>query len=334
MNIGPLFDTLFYRTENALARVFTIVLLPIIIIFYIYLVVHAIRNPDMLLVADIHTEHLSFEVIDREKAAFFIRGFRVAERGKPGACEDGLVEPALKTKVTYGRVGEGPVEITLDSQSGSVDLIDRGDGKPKQFSNSVVMVEDESCRQPNGNSHDTFAAFSPMRFPVWGPAQIGKEFRPSAGFSPPEPGLLIDGKINVSAHAWCIGLLDGWFCSPSLYVVRTVTLPVASRLETPKATWWGVAYVDPQKTALVAAVATEAPVLNLYRPGRTAAEPILIPTLFQLTDDPTIFRFHITLLVLVAILALAGYLARHLHDMRSAAPAEADKPAPAEADKQ
>ena len=52
---------------------FHICFVPIIIIFYFYLVVHAIRNPDMLLVADIHTEHLSFEVIDREKAAFFIQ---------------------------------------------------------------------------------------------------------------------------------------------------------------------------------------------------------------------------------------------------------------------
>ena len=181
------------------------------------------------------------------------------------------------------------------------------------------MVQDESCRNRRANSPDSLAAFSPLRFPVWGPARIGKEFRPSAGFSPPEPSLLIDGKIDVSAHAWCTGLLDGWFCSRSLYDVRTVTLPVASRLETPPpgSTWWGVAYVDPQKTALIASVATEAPELRLYRPGRTVAELISIPTLLQLTDDPTIIRFHILILVSGAVFTIAAYIAKHLYDIAS-----------------
>ena len=123
-------------------------LLLIILSVYVYLILLALKRPDMLLVADVHTEHVGFEVIDREKAAFLIRGFRVAERGESGACEDGLVKPGLKTKVAYGRVGDGPVEITLDSPAGSVDVIDRGDGESKQFSNSVVMVQDEILPQP------------------------------------------------------------------------------------------------------------------------------------------------------------------------------------------
>ncbi len=94
-----------------------------------------------------------------------------------------------------------------------------------------------------------------------------------------------------------------------------MTLPVASRLELPTTTtWWGVAYVELGKTALIAAVATEAPELKLYRPGRTEAELIFIPTLFQLTDDPTIIRVHILISVLAAGVGIAAWIAKHLHD--------------------
>jgi len=294
------------------------VLLVIAAVVYIPLTWFALHRPDMLLTADIHTEHISFSVIDREKAAFFIRGFRVAERGEAGACEDGLLTPSLGTSITYGRVGDGPVEITLNSPPGSVDVLDRGDGNPRKYTNLVEMAQDESCLEPRADLPGLRAEFSPMRFPIWGPAQIGKEFRPSAGFGPPEPSLLIDGKIDVSAHAWCASWLTRGFCSRSPYEVRTLTLPVASRLETPtRATWWGVAYVDRGKTALIAAVTTEAPELNLYRPGRPEAELISIPTLVQLTEDPTIIRVHLLILVVVAVAGTAAWLVDRILGDRS-----------------
>ncbi len=170
----------------------------------------ALKEPDMLLTADIHTERISFDVIDREKAAFFIKGYRVAERRESGACEDGLLTPSFGTRIIYGRVGDGPVEIMLNSPPRSVDVLDRGDGKPKTYANSVVMAQDASCLKPRADLSEPRAEFSPMRFPIWGPAQIGKEFRPSAGFSPPEPSLLITEKsmfppMHGATPFWIMG---------------------------------------------------------------------------------------------------------------------------------
>jgi hypothetical protein len=266
-----------------------------------------LKPVDVLSTAEIHTEYVSFDVIDSRKAAFHLEGIRIAELGQPGSCEAGLFTPGLRTKVSYGRVGDGLVEITITPAPGAtaaaVGLLDRGDGKPSErYTKPIAMEQDGSCLEPQ-------AERPAMRLPIWGQAQIGREFRPAAGAGPPEPSLLIDGKLDVSAHAL-------W--TQSLYEVRTVTLPVASRLETSngKEIWWGVAYVDSMKTAMVAAVATEAPVLALYRPSRTKADFISVSTLTQLTDDPTIIRIHILLLVLAALAAIAEWVAKHFHDGR------------------
>jgi hypothetical protein len=289
------------RTEHGTARrILLLLLLP-----YLGLILWALKQADVLSTAEIHTEYVSFDVIDSKKAAFHLKGVRVAELGQPGSCEAGLFTAGLRTKVTYGRVGDGLIEITVTPPPGvtaaAVGLLDRGDGKPSErYTKPIVMEQDSSCLEPDAKT-------PALRLPIWGQAQIGQEFRPAAGAGPPEPSLLIDGKLDVSAHA---------FLTRSLYEVRTVTLPVASRLETSdgKAIWWGVAYVDPLRTALIAAVATEAPVLALYRPYRTEADIISVSTLTQLTDDPTLVRIHILLLVLAVLVAIAEWAAKHWYD--------------------
>jgi hypothetical protein len=290
------------RTEHGTARrILLLLLLP-----YLALIIWALKQPDVLSTAEIHTEYVSFEVIDSQKAAFHLKGVKVAELGQSGSCEAGLFTPGLRTKVTYGRLGDGVVEITVtpppEATSAAVGLLDRHDGKPlERYTKPIVMEQDSSCLELDAET-------PAMRFPIWGKAQIGREFQPAAGVGPPEPSLLIDGKLDVSAHA---------FWTRSLYDVRTVTLPVGSRLETidSGAIWWGVAYIDPLKTALIAAMATEAPVLALYRPYRTESDIISVSTLTQLTDDPTIIRIHILLLVFAAVVTAAEWLAKHWHDI-------------------
>ena len=161
---------------------------------------------------------LGDKYIDGQKAAFHLKGVKVAELGQSGSCEAGLFTPGLRTKVTYGRLGDGVVEITVtpppDATTAAVGLLDRLDGRPlERYTKPIVMEQDSSCQKPDGEAQA-------MRLPIWGNAQIGREFRPAAGAGPPEPSLLIDGKLDVSAHA---------FLTRSLYDVRTVTLPVGSK---------------------------------------------------------------------------------------------------------
>ena len=58
----------------------------------------------------------------------------------------------------------------------------------------------------------------------------------------------------------------------------------------------------------------KAPVLALYRPYRTEADIISLSTLTQLTDDPTLIRIHILLLVFAVLVAAAEWFAKHRHD--------------------
>lgn len=309
-------------TEHGRARPFLIALLALYILFVFYI----LPGAEVLSTAEIHTEHVSFDVIDSQKAAFHIAGMRVAELGSSaGNCEKGLFTPSLGADVTFGRIGKGPVEITITPDAGRSDaaagLLDRDESerpagrqaRPGQrFVRPIAMQQDRACLNIGPE-----AGFPAVRLPIWGRAQIGREFRPAASVSSPEPSLLIDGKLVVSAHR----AFATWLFDTSLYEVRSVTLPVASRLEALRpdesgrdAIWWGIASIDPDKTALIVNVATEAPRLALYRPYRTEADIISVSWLTQLTDDPSIIRVQIWLLGVAALAAVAEWAGKHMFD--------------------
>ncbi len=287
------------------------IFLLLFVVLYLPILIWARFCPaDVLSVARIDTELISFDVVDVQKAAFHVSGMKVGERGSDKAsCAAGLFRPGLGTKITYGRVGKGPIEIRVTpaarASGAATGLLDLGDGKPwLRYTGSLVLQEDDTCPR------DELGARA-IRLPIWGHAQIGHEFRPAAGTGRPEPSLLIDGKLDVSAHA---------FLTHSLYQVRSVTLPVASRLETGGdggAIWWGIASIDPDKVALVVDVATVAPELALYRPYsyRTKPDIISVSALTQLTDDPTLIRIHIVLAILAALALVSGWIGKHSHDI-------------------
>jgi hypothetical protein len=77
------------RTEHAIARKITWFILPAVVIFYLLLTVLALMRPDMLLVADVHTEQISFDVIDREKAAFSFEASEWRSAANPEAAKKG-----------------------------------------------------------------------------------------------------------------------------------------------------------------------------------------------------------------------------------------------------
>src|SRR6266446_81630 len=86
------------RTEHGTARrILLWLLLP-----YLVLISWALRPADVLSTAEINTEYVSFDVSDSQKAAFHLKGVKVAELGQSGSCETGLFSPGLRTKVSYG----------------------------------------------------------------------------------------------------------------------------------------------------------------------------------------------------------------------------------------
>lgn len=280
----------------------------------VYVFVH---QPDVLSTADVHTEQVSFRVIDPPKAAFHVEGMRAAPVGTmpTGSCLDGLFTPGKRVTVTYGRLGEGPMEIKVIPPPEEADpdryesgtFWSRGAARPTQYRGAYYMTEDRTCPQP-----DSF------QFPIWGLVTVGQEYRPVEGAERPEPGLLLDGSLKVAAHE---------VFGSSLYEVTNVTIPVGGRLEafdpahdanvlvsSPKEVaspsdpglvlWWGTAYKDPQRTALAVELGTEAPRLAIYRPNRTHADVIGVSGLTELTKDPSFVRYQIFMILIGAIFVI------------------------------
>lgn len=294
------------RSPNELAR---LLMIPILLA-YGGLLVWALWfwSPVMVSVAAVHTEQVSFVVMDRQKAAFHVDGMVIGPRGSDQAgCESGLFTPGLGAKVEYGRVGEGPlaIDVTPAEKGAVAGLLDRGDGGPSvPYPFPVVMQQDPKC--------PGYAMFKSAPLPIWGDAQIGEEFHPAVAGDLPEPTMLLDGKVEAFAHA---------FRSNLLYNVSALSLPVASRLSTAnsadnRAIWWGVASADHGATALTVHVSTEAPRLALYRPYQTNVDIISLSTTTQLFNDPTIRFMHACMAVLIAGVLVSEWMAKHLHDRR------------------
>ncbi len=293
------------ESRKALA-IFVLLLIP-----YVAIACWAWIPPAVLSVAEIHTEYVAFDVIDSRKAAFNVSGMKIATLGTDSNnCARGLFTPSMGATVEYGRVGKGPLEITVSPQKQGMaaGVLDPEGGLPsKSYTEPVVMETAPSCPVAADS-----AAMS--RLPIWGRARIGREFVPATGTEAIEPSLLIDGKIDVSGHAV---LLD------TLFPVRNVILPVGSRLEIAppasgqrgdEAIWWGAASVDPDKPALTLNIASEAQVLKIYRPYRTDPETVTVSVMNQLSDDPVLSRIAFMILALQTFAALAAFLAKHAHD--------------------
>ena len=280
-----------------------------------------LRGARVVVSADLHTERVSFRVIDPAKAAFYVEGMKSGRLGAEpaGGCATGLFTPAKNAVVTYGRRGEGDVEVTVapDPDAATPALAGhfeaQGTGNTMPLQQTWFMTTDAGCKRP-----------AALQFPIWGDASVGLEFRPPNSAEAPPPSVLIDGTIQVAARS---AMRD------VLYTVASISIPTGARLQAyagpergpaagpqtpgrpaaPSAIWWGTAYVDPQRTALVVALATEAPDIALYRPNQTDADHIGASSLVQLTGDPDIVRMHILALVFVALIGLCDWIGRHWH---------------------
>ena len=280
-----------------------------------------IHGASVVVSADLHTERVSFLVLDPAKAAFFVEGMKGGALGSQptGECLTGLFTPAKDAVVTYGRRGEGAVEVTIkpasdkEQKSFAGTFQPQAGSQPRLIDSIWFLSTDPSCKRSEA-----------MQFPVWGDVSVGLEFRPPNSADTPEPSMLIDGTIQVAARS---------AFQDALYEVSSISVPTGARLQAydsrafssrpnaksptigsvAPAVWWGIAYVDPQRTALVTELATETPNIALYRPNRSVADRIGASDLTQLTTDPDIVRVHVLALVFMALVFSCDWAARHWH---------------------
>ena len=243
----------------------------------------ALTNPNPLSIADLNSEYVSVRVTDGHTGAFNVAGVRMAALGdKPGECTAGLVEPAPGATVTFGRVGLGPLEITIDppanadSQTGPAAIFQPiGDQPARPLSGQTAMVTDKECHPADA-----------LRLPLWGYVQFGHEYIPARSVDQPEPFFLLSGTIKIAAHA---------IYTHTLYEVASIVVPPGGRLQARRtdedkleAIWWGAATVDPYKEGLLINAATEASELYMFRPNQTRAETIEIWGWMRIRSDPTV----------------------------------------------
>src|ERR1035441_2589659 len=273
------------------------------------------------------SERVAFDVTQPRLAAFYVRAMRIGTSTNAlKGCIEGLVTPALNSRVIYGRVGYGPLSIELwppgdgGQENATAAAFAAGGGdKEVSLGGRIYMETDGGCDPLSVKA-------TPLPLPIWGRASIGSEFAGAEG-AVPTPRLLLEGKLRFSARAVNLNLLS---LRPTLYSVTALELPVGSRLEafstapqaeqqdvnggkkagdrSQKVNWWGTAYVHYEETALIIAIAPDEARLALYRPNTHDPDVIEATMLTQIFDDPNLIKIYKLLAVIGGCGALGGWL--------------------------
>jgi hypothetical protein len=294
------------------------ILLVLAILFYSFFLIYVfgIRATVVVVTADLHTERVSFTVTMPRHGAFRISGMAGGPTGGPpiNPSMTGLFTPALRSEVTYGRVGIGPVEIEVSPPPSEARQALAGhfepDGSGPRIEFRGVTRFEANTVKDSGKAANNLNQAAP-RFPIWGNATIGEAMHAAEDAGPAAPSLLIDGSLKISARS----LLRG-----SLYPLTSLAIPVGAQIRVPRdqhgdVLWWGLAYVDPGRTDLIVELSTEAPVIELSRPGSGKTDRFSASGMAQLIDDPDILFLHIATAVLIVLIGLSDKLSSWLHDV-------------------
>jgi hypothetical protein len=194
-------------------------------------------------------EVLSFHAIKPDLAAFHVSGMSadsLDEKDKLHGCIDAILTPAKDAKIEYRRGDDDFFRIIIDPpKPGELSLILREKSKgyaARSLTGSVVLTAKDDC---DGDA--------PKRLPIWGPAKFGEEVKPAGASGEIVPGMLLNGTIEVYAHAH--ERLIGIPFPASVYSVVTFDLPPGSVLSSgpleasqDEGTWTGVAIVSSDGT--------------------------------------------------------------------------------------
>jgi hypothetical protein len=263
--------------------------------------VSGLPAPETLVVLSGRTEKLTMRVMNPSEAAIDIGGMRLTalDFGGPAEtpCITGTLLPSAGALVTYRRAGrDGPIIEINDPQSAG--LLASADGNHK-LPPSISLTADAGCD-----------GAPPTRLPVWGAIDVGDNLR-AIGRSGIDNRsfVLLSGKLNVYARS-----VRGLWLPQSLYFVRSVELPVGSRITTGpldsnrSEPAWGLLSID-RKDGFELSLSTQTHDLTVYVPG-SDAEPdrIDVTDFVQIFEDPSLVAIQIMIAVFMGVLTFSSFM--------------------------
>lgn len=132
-------------------------------------------QPHTLAVINGRSEFASFSVFNPELTIIYGNGLRISswpDSSRDGKCAEGAVLPGVLSIVSYQRVEQNVLQITVNGP-GELRL---DDSRTEPFDGEVILYEDAECGQ-----------LVSKRFPIWGPGKVGSAFSmQSLTVTPPE----------------------------------------------------------------------------------------------------------------------------------------------------
>jgi hypothetical protein len=253
-------------------------------------------------------EFLRFKAIKPDLTAFHAVGMwavSLDDKDELNGCVDAVVTPGQDARVEYRRGGDDFFRIIVDPpKQGEPSLLLQEKSKgyaAKSVAGNVVFTANDDC---DGDA--------PKRLPIWGPTEFGEELKPAGPAGEIAPGMLINGTIEVYAHAQ--ERLIGISFPASVYSVMTFDLPPGSVLRSgipseDEGTWTGAAIVSAHGTGFDVEATSNTPSVVLrssrtFGMSKTASRRIDLGHYAQFMKDPNILWIQLlggTFLVLMRL---------------------------------
>jgi len=235
-------------------------------------------------------------------------------------CYTGILIPAYATRITYTRFGDAPVDITLERSDGlPVGTFEAGTQEASTSLKSAsrlkltaVNKDDKSSKgeKTSEKAADDCDGRPAPRLPVYGFGDLGSETSPTGQSSNKNLGTLIEGTVDVLAHA--VQFRSNANGSSNVYSTNNQTiLPPGSRLvqfkpeEGQKQPWIGFAVIGDSSIELH--VTSDAKRLAIIRPGQEARPEILsVGLLAQVANDPIFAAVQIFGALMFSVFQILG----------------------------
>ncbi|WP_289730289.1 hypothetical protein [Rhizobium sp. S163] len=243
------------------------------------------------------SELVTFHVFNPELAIIYAQGLRISswpDGSRDGQCGDGAVLPGIGAEVSYQRVEQAPLQVTVEG-AGELRL---STGETVPFDGELLMFRDPSCA----------AGLLANRLPIWGPGKIGSPF--SMRSDGPGP-ILLSATLDVFGRTIDVPLFGR---SGAIYAaVEGMEIPPGSFIESdrpvegarqemgldPAGAMFG--FIDlSEKPGFSVFVSTESRQLGVTTPGaRTGISRIDLSLFVQVVNDPGFLKIQLSLALLL-----------------------------------